>query len=411
MRPFIPAENPFAAEGATASREGDVIARIQSLPVAEVKRELARIERRLAHRHDNVAAVLDRRFHEVVPPDEDGGTLDPVRRRLIGAYFSEEYSFEAAALFNPSIVAHPEQKGVEPGELRFLMSLRAVGEGHVSSIIFQSGIIAKGGAITLDPPSERAVSPQIELVPGGTPDDPGLRLSFGDTDDLSAIVIFPFTWHRRHGLEDLRLTPFTDDDCQTVHLGTYTAVGGETIRQEVLRTTDFRTFELQALGGKYAPTKGMALFPRRLDGYYAMLGRQDHENIWLLRSSDLYHWESGAAIIRPRWPWEFIQIGNCGAPLEIDEGWLVLTHGVGAVRNYCIGACLLDRDDPSKLLARTRSPILTPSSRARNGYVPNVVYSCGGLVHGRTLILPYGIADTLTTFASLSIDELLATMA
>ena len=409
LRPFIPADNPFAPPGTSPSRIAMVIDRVLSMTPDAAATLAARIRRGLAHRHGDVGALLDRRFHEMIPPGTDGPAIDVGHRQLIGAYLTEEFSFEAAALFNPSIIAHPDQSGMPQGSLRFLMSMRAVGEGHVSSIVFQSGRVDADGTLILDPVPHQAVSPRIEPIPGGTPDDPGLRMSFGSNEDLSRLVLSPFSWHRRHGLEDLRLTPFVDDG-ETVYYGTYTAVGGEHIRQELLRTTDFRSFELNALSGRFSATKGMALFPRRIDDYYAMLGRQDHENIWILRSADLYRWDTGAVVVQPRWPWEFVQLGNCGAPLEIEEGWLVLTHGVGPVRSYCIGACLLDRADPTRLLARTRSPILTPTSRARNGYVPNVVYSCGGLLHGRTLVLPYGIADTLTTFASMSVDDLLRTM-
>jgi predicted GH43/DUF377 family glycosyl hydrolase len=224
-------------------------------------------------------------------------------------------------------------------------------------------------------------------------------------------VLFPITMRQRHGIEDLRLVRFTDDDGNITYFGTYTAFSGAAIRQEILRTTDFKTFELTALHGDAATGKGMALFPRRIDGRYAMLGRQDHENISLLTSSNLYDWRGGITIVTPRWPWEYVQIGNCGSPIEIDEGWLVITHGVGPVRTYCIGACLLDRDDPSKLLARTTEPLIRPSPAERYGYVPNIAYTCGAMVHGRTLILPYALADSFSTFATVSLDRLLAGMA
>ena len=204
---------------------------------------------------------------------------------------------------------------------------------------------------------------------------------------------------------------FVDDDGHPMYLGTYTAFSGEDIREELLRTTDFATFELTALRGPAAVNKGMALFPRKIDGQYAMLGRLDHENIWLLKSSDLYHWDAGTKILSPRRVWEFIQLGNCGCPIEIDEGWLVLIHGVGPVRNYCIGACLLDKANPAIVLGRLAAPLLRPSEVERDGYVPNVIYSCGAVVSGRTLILPYAVADSFTTFATISIDALLAAMA
>jgi predicted GH43/DUF377 family glycosyl hydrolase len=237
-----------------------------------------------------------------------------------------------------------------------------------------------------------------------------VRLFCDDGHDLSETVIFPITPSQRHGIEDVRLVRFVDDDGIATYFGTYTAFSGQSIRQELLRTTDFKTFELTGLQGAATANKGMALFPRRIAGRYMMLGRQDHENIWLLSSDDLYDWQGGTKIISPRWPWEFVQIGNGGSPIEIEEGWLVLTHGVGAVRNYCIGACLLDRKDPSKLLARTRHPLIRPTPEERYGYVPNIAYTCGAIVHRRTLILPFAVADSVTTFATVPIDQLLATM-
>ena len=409
LRPFVPADNPYAAAG-DPSHVDDVVRDVLALDADEVAHRLRPVERSLAGRHRNVARVLGRRFHDMIGP-ENADHLSPEQIRLIGAYFTEEYSFEAAALFNPSIVPHPDQSGMPEGAVRFVLSQRGVGEGHVSSITFRTGTFGADGGLTLDPPGRYATSPRIESIPGGAADDPGVRLFYDGGAPLSAIVIFPVTLRQRHGIEDLRLTCFTEDDGKRVYLGTYTAFSGEAVREELLRTTDFDGIELVALRGGLAAAKGMALFPRRVDGYYAMLGRQDHQNIWLLTSNDLYQWDRGAVVVRPQWPWEFIQIGNCGAPIEVDEGWLVLTHGVGPVRNYCLGACLLDKADPSKLLARTREPLIAPDKHARDGYVPNVVYSCGALAVGRRLLLPYGVADSYTAFATVDVDALLRTMA
>ena len=263
----------------------------------------------------------------------------------------------------------------------------------------------------MNPPGLHAIAPRTESIPGGVPDDPGVRLFCEESPDLSEIVISPITPFQQHGIEDMRLVRFTDDDGDVTYFGTYTAFSGQAIRQELLRTTDFVTIELNPLRGEAAGGKGMALFPRRIHGRYAMLGRQDHENIWFLTSSDLYDWQGGGkVVVAPRWPWEFIQIGNGGSPIEIDEGWLVITHGVGAVRNYCLGACLLDRHDPTKLLARMTRPLLRPSAEQRYGYVPSVAYTCGAMVHGRTLVLPYAVADSYTTFATISLDKLLSVM-
>lgn len=411
IRPFLPAEDPLALGCSVGSRSQRIADRIQRLAPAELEEELLRVLASLSDRHRAVEDVLMRRYHEVNGALIAASCANDRQALLIGAYFCEEYSFEAAALFNPSIVPHPDQSNVRPGGLRFILSLRSVGEGHLSSITFRTGMYTPNAGLALDPASAQAISPRLEYIPGGAPDDPGVRLYCDGSRDLSEIVIFPITPKQRHGIEDLRMVKFISDDGIVTYLGTYTAFSGGEIRQELLRTTDFATFELLPLHGTGTANKGMALFPRRIDGRYVMLGRQDHENIWLLTSSDLYVWDIGAKIIEPRWTWEFAQIGNCGSPIEIEEGWLVIIHGVGAVRNYCIGICLLDKDDPSKLLARMTTPLLRPSPDERDGYVPNVIYSCGALVHERMLILPYGVADSFTAFTTIPLSEILAAMA
>ena len=407
IRPFVPADDPAPRDRPRAQRIAD---RVLALDTAELNDELDRVMAAMSERHHDLEDVFLRRYHDVNGLLIDHCSINRAQSLLIGAYFSEEYAFEGAALFNPSIVAHPDQSGMTQGDVRFVLSLRGVGEGHVSSVTFRTGICHSGGSIVLDSPGLQTITPRIETIPGGTPDDPGVRLTCDNDHDLSRTVIFPVTANQRHGIEDMRLVRFADDDGNITYYGTYTAFSGEAIRQEILRTTDFKTFELNPLRGDAAMGKGMALFPRRIDGHYAMLGRQDHENIWLLTSTDLYDWKGGFSIVSPRWPWEYVQIGNCGSPIEIDEGWLVITHGVGAVRNYCIGVCLLDRKDPSKLLARTTYPLIRPSPNERYGYVPNIAYTCGAIVHGRTLVLPYALADSFTTFATVPLDRLLAEM-
>jgi predicted GH43/DUF377 family glycosyl hydrolase len=410
IRPFVPSEDEpeFATAGCTRAQR--IADRILALDPAAGAEELGGIVAGLSDHHRDVEQVLLRRFHAINGLTIAAAAVSDNQAHLIGAYFSEEYAFEAAALFNPSIAPAPDQTGVPTGALRFILALRGVGEGHVSSITFRTGMVLADNSITVDAPSERAVSPRIKLIPGGAPDDPGVRLFCEDSHDLSETVIFPVTACQRHGIEDLRLVRFIDDDGNATFLGTYTAFSGSDSREELLRTVDFKTIDLTALGGSVARTKGMALFPRKIGGRYAMLGRQDHENIWLVMSDDLYRWDGGAKLVEPRWPWEFVQMGNCGSPIEIDEGWLVITHGVGAVRNYCIGACLLDKSDPAKVLARVTMPLIRPDAAERYGYVPNVVYSCGALVHGRILLLPYAIADNVTTFATVQLDALLAAM-
>ena len=411
IRPFIPADDPSEHAPRDRPRAQRIADRVLALDDNVLQTEILRVTAGLSERHDDVAHMLLRRFHEVNGVLIKHQAITDEQALLIGAYFSEEYAYEAAALLNPSIVPHPDQTSVSAGDVRFVLSLRGVGEGHISSVAFRTGVCHADGSIVVEPPGLQAIAPRIEPIPGGAPGDSGVRLICENGGDLSQIVISPTTPHQRHGIEDMRLVRFADDDGNMTYFGTYTAFSGQAIRQEILRTTDFSTFELLPLRGDAASGKGMALFPRRIDGRFAMLGRQDHESIWLLTSSDLYDWNGGASIVAPRWPWEFVQMGNCGSPIEIDEGWLVITHGVGAVRSYCIGACLMDRDDPAKLLARTTLPLIRPSPEQRYGYVPNIAYTCGAMVHGRTLVLPYALADSFTTFATVPLDRLLANMA
>lgn len=410
LRPFTPAEDAVDDASSSRPRVLKVSDRVLALGEAELNAELGRVLSSLAQRHVSPRRVLRRRFYDMAVECLHGCDITPRQQLLIGAYFVEEYSFEAAALFNPSVVLHPDQAGLAPGSTRLLLSLRAVGEGHISSIVFRTAEFTAAGQLHIEPAARRIASPRIEKIPGGAPDDPGVQLHCGRLGDLSGAVIFPVTFRQRAGVEDLRLVRFTEEDGRCSYLGTYTAFSGEAVRQELLRTTDFMTYELNALRGSLSATKGMALFPRRIDGRYAMLGRQDHENIWLLRSNELYEWQTGEVIISPRWPWEFIQMGNCGSPIEIDEGWLVITHGVGAVRNYCLGACLLDKREPSRVIARSTRPLVRPTPNAYDGFVPNVAYSCGAIARGRTLLLPFGVADTFTSFATVSIDRLLGEM-
>ncbi len=411
IRPFTPADDDAEVAASGSTRAQRIADRVLALDPTNIAETLRGVVAKMSEHHRDVERVLLRRFHDVSGLLNTSAEVSPHQAQLIGAYFSEEYAFEAAALFNPSIVPAPDQAGVPEGALRFILSLRGVGEGHVSSITFRTGMLMADCSVIVDAPSEQAMSPCIKMIPGAVPDDPGVRLICEDSRDLSETVIFPVTARQRHGIEDLRLVRFVDDDGNVTYLGTYTAFSGVDLREELLRTTDFKTFDLTALGGSAAHAKGMALFPRKIAGRYAMLGRQDHENISLLTSDDLYRWDGGAKLVTPRWPWEFTQMGNSGSPIEIDEGWLVLTHGVGAVRTYCIGACLLDKEDPSKVLARITVPLIQPSEAERYGYVPNVAYSCGALVHGRTLLLPYAIADNATTFATVGLGKLIAAMA
>ncbi|SEM76678.1 Predicted glycosyl hydrolase, GH43/DUF377 family [Sphingomonas gellani] len=404
VRPFGFAY-PSAFSDGRPTRSQAVVSRLLALTPEMRDRMLRLLSNAMEKRHRNVDKAFLRRFEEVKAEIGDEPITRECDRLLIGAYFSQEYAFESAALFNPSIVRIPDQEDVPDDKVRFILSLRGIGEGHISSVTFRTGTWDGDHGLTIDPASPQGVPPRIDS------DDEGwVKMRAEDSEELSETVIFPILPSQRQGVEDLRLVNFTDHDGVESVIGTYTAFDGRDARQELLRGIDLRTYEMRALGGAMAGYKGMALFPRRVDGRFVMLGRQDNENIWLLRSDDLYTWETGERIMAPEYPWEFVQIGNCGSPIEIDEGWLVFTHGVGMVRGYCVGACLLDKDDPSKVLARTPSPLLFPSAEQRGGYVPNVTYSCGALLLGRKILLPYAIGDEYTAFAVGSVDDLLSVM-
>jgi predicted GH43/DUF377 family glycosyl hydrolase len=407
VRPFS-LEYPKAFQVEGQSRTQAIVDRVMTLDAAGLAAELAITTDSLDERHRDVDAMLVRRYEEIAATLAERPTANTAQQRLIGAYFSEEYSYEAAALFNPSAVLAHDQSTAPEGGVRFIVSLRGIGEGHVSSVAFRAGSWVPGGRIAIDPPSLVAVPPIIEgdSVAAGAV----VTLRVDRSRDISETVLFPVLPSQHQGIEDLRLVRFTEDDGTTTYHGTYTAFSGSTARPELLSGDGSETFIMRALTGDAAGAKGMALFPRRVGGQYVMLGRQDSESIWLHRSDDILHWEGGGKIVSPRYPWEYVQMGNCGSPIEVDEGWLVFTHGVGTVRNYCVGACLLDKADPSKLLARTPEPILRPSPDERDGYVPNVVYSCGALALGRDILLPYGVADNFTAFATTTVDRLLSAM-
>ena len=407
VRPFSPGDPaPFARSD--HPRALRIANRVLALTPAATDARLAEFMRSLSERHRDVPAILDRRYGEL----QDlltGREVSHAQARLIAAYLLEEYSFEAAALFNPSMVPHWDQSRAAPGSTPFVMSLRGIGEGHVSSVTFRTGRWSAADGFTIDPPGMVSVAPVIEMMGEGD-GDVIATLHCGGSELLSETVLFPILPSQARGIEDMRLVQFREDDGSTRYLGTYSAFDGTDVRQELLETPDFFTFTMRRIGGVVAGAKGLAIFPRRIGGRYYALSRHDNENIWLMASDSLYEWSKGERLLRPEHEWEFVQLGNCGSPLEIEEGWLVLTHGVGALRNYAIGACLLDRDDPSRVLRRAVLPVLEPSPEDRDGYVPNVVYSCGGMICGRTLLLPYGVADTFATFATVDVGLLLASM-
>ncbi len=461
-RPFHPA---------TWQRAASIYAQVVALPESEVRALLEQVEAEFGERHVKIREFLRLRFEQIQPRLRAARKLSDERQLLLGAYFSHEYSLEAAALFNPSIVPHPDQSDLPPGSLRFILSLRATGEGHISSITFRTGYLDDRGAITVGTPTRYCIEPaqvpnasydkvlfarQLEelglvgdftrrvlegLGDAFTVQDlqTGIRLTRGRFDArdqesegvarktlalaqsnyqvqfapdtrLSERVLFPVTPAQRNGIEDARFVRFLNDDGTPTYYATYTAYDGKLILPQFIETLDFLHFKFITLNGPAARNKGMALFPRKINGLYAMLGRQDYENIYVIFSDHLHFWRTANLVLKPKFPWEFVQMGNCGSPIETDAGWLVLSHGVGAMRKYCIGAFLLDRDDPTRVLGRLREPLIKPSENEREGYVPNVVYSCGSLVHGRLLVIPYAMSDYATTFATVPVDDVLAAM-
>ena len=359
-------------------------------------------------RHRNLLDIFEARAAEMEEALEPHAQLSKTQRGLIGAYFLNEYSFEASALFNPSIIRHPDQTGAPENGCRFILSLRAVGEGHISSLTFRSGSIAADGSVSVDPTARLAAVPKVRSR-RATSNGDDIEVIFQPHEELSERVIFPVTDAQSNGIEDARFVEFNDDGQKTFY-ATYTAYSGRAIRSELLTTTDFQSFRMTPLAGLAAHNKGMALFPRKIDGRYAMVARQDNENLYLIYSDDLYTWEGGRTLLRPKYPWEFVQIGNCGSPIELDDCWLLLIHGVGPVRKYSIGAVLLDKKDPSRVLARSSEPLVRPEPTEREGYVPNVVYTCGAMRHRDLIILPYAVSDTFSNFATIAITALLETL-
>lgn len=408
MRRFGPAAEPRNFNAAEKAKANHIVERVLSLDPAAAASLLAEVLENFNGRHRNLLERFEARADEMEDAFATHGAFTGVQRQLVGAYFLHEYSFEAAALFNPSIVLHPDQSGAPAGGCRFILSVRAVGEGHISSLTFRSGSIAADGGITIDPTSRLATIATLHNRMARL-DGEDVEVVFAADIDISERVIFPVTAPQSNGIEDARFVA-CEEDGETVYRATYTAYDGRAIRSELIETRDFLSFRLSPLRGSAAVNKGMALFPRKLDGRYAMIARQDNENLYLIYSDDLLLWNGGVEILTPRFPWEFVQIGTCGSPIELDEGWLLLTHGVGAVRKYTIGAVLLDKADPSKVLARLREPFVQPEPSEREGYVPNVVYTCGAMRHGDMIVLPYAVSDSFCHFATVRIAALLDAM-
>ncbi len=465
---FLPGQE---APAGGRSRSAGVLDRVLALSDEEVEAQLARLRVAFAHRHRDLEATWDAHAAMVEHRLDEPAALSGDRRRLVGAYFTQEYAIEGAGLMNPSMAAHPDQTGLPPGAVRFVMTMRGVGEGHVSSVELRTGVVDATSVVTLDPgptvsvlatplPAEysRAGFAYQLAQTGAGPGDAEAaadaafvlahlpetfdgeelagalgrlhaqrltrgstgrtadrfaaiaantyRVAFPEGSEMSERVLMPRGPAESHGMEDVRLVRLVGP-AGVEYLGTYTAYDGRAISSHLLRTRDLRTFSATPLSGPGARNKGLAVFPRQVGGRFLALSRADRENNALTASHDLLHWEDPVRLQAPAQPWEIVQLGNCGPPIETERGWLVLTHGVGPMRTYCIGALLLDLEDPTRVRGRLESPLLRPAEEERSGYVPNVVYSCGAMLHGRTLVLPYGCSDARTRIAVVDLDGLL----
>jgi predicted GH43/DUF377 family glycosyl hydrolase len=421
-------------------------------------------------RHRNITRVLNRHCSKLKPLflelNIDYDTLTINRKLLIGSYFTHEYSIESAAFFNPSIVEDPDQSELEDGQRRVIISFRAVGEGHISSITFRRGMIDKYNNITILPAGsyideaeivrnavynkklffDKAAITQINIdvlheleskldhhfeyanlrriiIDSQKLQESDMKkleydkvlwladsyyeIVFSLDTDISDRVIFPISEYERKGIEDARFVQFRNDDDTSVYYATYTAYDGALIMPKLLQTTDFYSFKIMPLYGAGAQNKNLALFPRKVNGKFVMISRIDGCNNYIMYADKINIWEKPIMLQQPRFSWEFVQIGNCGSPIETKDGWLMITHGVGPMRRYVLGASLLKLDDPAIEIGRLREPLLIPNSDEREGYVPNVLYSCGAIIHNEKLIIPYGVSDSSTAFAEVCLQELL----
>ena len=452
-------------------RISKIIERIMSLPEKAAHRLMTQIMADFSGRHEEIGHIFERHLNEVKEYLPKNRILSDDQRALIGAYFTKEYSIESAALFNPSIVPHPDQSHLKKGSLRFIMSLRATGEGHLSSIVFRGGVLDRQNRIFFDALSDFVETPDLQLdavykrnvfqrklnemgaiheitahILNQMPEDftctqllgkieilrakpqfsrtiqnrtfeiirwladSNYEVSFHADHPISERVIFPVSKNESRGIEDARFVQFFDNSQEFTYYATYTAYNGNTILPQLIETKDFIKFNVLTLNGKAVQNKGMALFPRKIGDRYAMLSRQDGENNHIMFSDNVHFWQESQIIQEPEYPWEYIQIGNCGSPLETDEGWIVLTHGVGPMRKYCIGAILLDLENPAKIIARLDEPLLAPHEKEREGYVPNVVYSCGAIIHNNELVIPYAMSDINSGIAVVEVKELITCM-
>ena len=397
----------------------NIVQRVSAMQEEEVGKVLQEVITEFGHRHKYFDELLTNNFQEAVTIAGELPDYSENRKRLLGAFLTKEYSIQSAALFNPSIVSHPDQSGAGADEQIFIMSLRATGEGHISSIIFKTGTVNKNGDVRLDETTGRFTvlkkSAEQPEPPAGTTNtdadffDTNYNLESPEDLGLTEKVIFPSAACESMGMEDIRLVKFIDES-GFIYYGTYTAYNGKQIRSMLLETRDFKSFKIRTLRGAAINDKGMALFPEKINGKYVICSRQGSEKLSIMYSDNLYQWNEYALLKEPEFDWEFVQIGNCGSPIKTKDGWLLLTHGVGAFRKYVISAILLDLLNPSKIIGRLTKPLLFAGEGEREGYVPNVVYTCGFLEHGNIVLIPYAISDTATVFASFDIGEMLGEM-
>ncbi len=456
-------------------RSIELIKRLMALTDKQQQEILTQVLRDFSIRHRSVSRIFEKNFsriaHLFAGMGIDAHTITPTLKKLIGAYFTMEYSVEAAAFFNPSIVEDPDQTELGPGEKRVIISFRATGEGHVSSVVFRSGVINAQNTISIEPAGKMLESPEhtknhtyhktsfqrklkemqdcnsiaypvmmgkltdaftyeelkryVEETRQVVKDDANsivllnemmwlasshYEIDFSVDTAISERVIFPIADTEMKGIEDARFVRFTAEDGEVTYYATYTAYDGITILPKLLQTKDFYHFRVMPVHGEVAQNKGMALFPRKINGKYAMLCRIDGVNNFISFSENINVWRQATLLQTPKYPWEFVQMGNCGSPVETPEGWLVITHGVGPVREYVLGVSLLDLENPEKEIGRLSTPLIVPNSKEREGYVPNVVYSCGSMIHNEQLVIPYAMSDYASTYATVNLAELLAAL-
>lgn len=453
-----------------------IIRLVLAMSKTEASKILSPILRDYSMRHRNISKIFEKHFSNIthlikqlnVNPDE----LDYSQKILIGSYFTMEYSIEAAAFFNPSMVEHPDQSEIGSGEKRVIISFRATGEGHISSIVFRTGILDKKSNLTIEPVgnmleeagqirrhvyTKKTFKSKLDemqnfhtiIPPDLILDKLNDKFTYGELRDcieearkathlvsdkeilfdqlmwlasshyelefsldtnISERVIFPVSINEKNGIEDARFVKFINENNKVTYYATYTAYDGTRILPKMISTTDFYHFKIIPVHGEIAQNKGMALFPRKVNGKYAMLCRLDGFNNYIAFSDHISIWRKAKLLQKPKFPWEFVQIGNCGSPIETKEGWLVITHGVGPMREYVLGASLFDLENPEKEIGRLKSPLLMPNIEEREGYVPNVVYSCGSMIHNNDLIIPYAMSDYASTYATIDLKELITSL-